>query len=170
MSAVTTHHRSIAGGNPLCSAAIYVSAPILTDSGTNCNSICKGFEKKAPTPLSFEQRGGSFILPIWNGNLMTLAGRQDVFWWRRVDSNHRSEAQQIYSLPPLATRELLHMKLGPTKAPSALAESGRKWASSENGAGGRIRTPDLLITNQLLYQLSYTSASDVHARPQRRSF
>ena len=30
------------------------------------------------------------------------------------------------------------------------------------GAGGRTRTPDLLITNQLLYQLSYTSigASD----------
>ncbi len=33
------------------------------------------------------------------------------FWWRRVDSNHRSESQQIYSLPPLATRELLHMNL-----------------------------------------------------------
>ena len=29
----------------------------------------------------------------------------------------------------------------------------------EIGAGGRIRTPDLLITNQLLYQLSYTSIS-----------
>ncbi len=28
-----------------------------------------------------------------------------------------------------------------------------------NGAGGRTRTPDLLITNQLLYQLSYTSIS-----------
>ena len=28
---------------------------------------------------------------------------------------------------------------------------------SVSGAGGRIRTPDLLITNQLLYQLSYTS-------------
>ncbi len=27
----------------------------------------------------------------------------------------------------------------------------------QNGAGGRIRTPDLLITNQLLYQLSYAS-------------
>ena len=27
----------------------------------------------------------------------------------------------------------------------------------EVGAGGRIRTPDLLITNQLLYRLSYTS-------------
>ena len=30
-------------------------------------------------------------------------------WWRRVDSNHRSETQQIYSLPPLATREFSHM-------------------------------------------------------------
>ena len=29
------------------------------------------------------------------------------------------------------------------------------------GAGGRIRTPDLLITNQLLYRLSYTSISRV---------
>ena len=43
--------------------------------------------------------------------------------------------QQIYSLPPLAT-----------------------WVSPlfrSYGANGRIRTPDLLITNQLLYQLSY---------------
>ena len=29
----------------------------------------------------------------------------------------------------------------------------------KTGAGGRTRTPDLLITNQLLYQLSYTSIS-----------
>ena len=29
------------------------------------------------------------------------------------------------------------------------------------GAGGRIRTPDLLITNQLLYRLSYTSATSL---------
>ena len=28
-----------------------------------------------------------------------------LFWWKRVDSDHRSETQQIYSLPPLATRE-----------------------------------------------------------------
>ena len=32
----------------------------------------------------------------------------------------------------------------------------------EIGAGGRIRTPDLLITNQLLYQLSYTSIFNQH--------
>ena len=29
--------------------------------------------------------------------------------------------------------------------------------SAPDGAGGRTRTPDLLITNQLLYRLSYTS-------------
>ena len=32
-------------------------------------------------------------------------------WWRRMDSNHRSRRQQIYSLPPLATRELLRIYL-----------------------------------------------------------
>ena len=31
------------------------------------------------------------------------------------------------------------------------------------GAGRRTRTPDLLITNQLLYQLSYTSNSNSKA-------
>ena len=29
-----------------------------------------------------------------------------------------------------------------------------------NGAGGGIRTPDPLITNQMLYQLSYTGFFD----------
>ena len=51
-----------------------------------------------------------------------------------MDSNHRSETQQIYSLPPLATREPLR-----------------------SGAGDGTRTRNLLITNQLLCQLSYTS-------------
>ena len=32
-----------------------------------------------------------------------------------------------------------------------------------SGAGGRTRTPDLLITNQLLYQLSYTSEFSFHS-------
>ena len=32
-----------------------------------------------------------------------------VFWWERVDSNHRRRCQQIYSLPPLATREHSHV-------------------------------------------------------------
>ena len=63
------------------------------------------------------------------------------FWWGMVDSNHRRRCQQIYSLSPLATREIPHMKF------------------VEDGAGRRTRTPDLLITNQLLYQLSYTSTT-----------
>ena len=34
-----------------------------------------------------------------------------IIWWEKMDSNHRSETQQIYSLPPLATREFPHMNL-----------------------------------------------------------
>ena len=48
-----------------------------------------------------------------------------------VDSNHRSNLQQIYSLSPLATREAIHK------------------------ADERTRTVNLLITNQLLCQLSH---------------
>jgi hypothetical protein len=33
------------------------------------------------------------------------------------------------------------------------------YTYSVSEAGGRIRTPDRLITNQLLYQLSYASAT-----------
>ena len=55
-------------------------------------------------------------------------------WWEGVDSNHRRHGRQIYSLLPLAARE-----------PSLV------------GAGDRNRTSNLLITNQLLCQLSYTS-------------
>ncbi len=32
-----------------------------------------------------------------------------LIWWARVDSNHRSIKQQIYSLSPLATREHAHI-------------------------------------------------------------
>ena len=34
--------------------------------------------------------------------------------WVVVDSNHRSNLQQIYSLSPLATRETTHKRMGPT--------------------------------------------------------
>ena len=67
-----------------------------------------------------------------------------LFWWGKVDSNHRRHSQQIYSLSPLATREFPHIQLCKSGLP---------------GAGRRTRTPGLLITNQLLYQLSYTSIS-----------
>ena len=56
-----------------------------------------------------------------------------------MDSNHRSQRQQIYSLLHLATLELALIL--------------------KNGAGDRNRTYNLLITNQLLCQLSYTSVN-----------
>ena len=62
------------------------------------------------------------------------------FWWGMVDLNHRRHCQQIYSLSPLATREIPQIQY-------ANLNTG--------GAGGRTSNPDLLITNQLLYQLSY---------------
>ena len=58
-----------------------------------------------------------------------------------VDSNHRSKLQQIYSLSPLATRESIHIHF------------------SMNKADDRTRTDNLLITNQLLCQLSHIGAS-----------
>ena len=72
-----------------------------------------------------------------------------LIWWGRTDSNHRSETQQIYSLSPLATRELPHIQLARKRVYIRFL-----------GAGRRTRTPDLLITNQLLYQLSYTGVSN----------
>ena len=53
-----------------------------------------------------------------------------IIWWERVDSNHRSNLQQIYSLSPLATRESIH-----------------------NGTY-RARTYDPLLVRQMLSQLS----------------
>ena len=61
-----------------------------------------------------------------------------------VDSNHRSNLQQIYSLSPLATRESTHYTLFIIIKimPNAKADD-------------RTRTDNLLITNQLLCQLSH---------------
>ena len=44
--------------------------------------------------------------------LPDLSGRQirQLIWWGMVDSNHRRHCQQIYSLSPLATREIPHMQ------------------------------------------------------------
>jgi hypothetical protein len=60
----------------------------------------------------------------------------ELIRWGEEDSNLRRLRQQIYSLPHL----------------TALV-SPRNFLFS--GADGRTRTADRLITNQLLYQLSY---------------
>ena len=45
---------------------------------------------------------------IKSTNHLTVIG---TFWWGMVDSNHRRRCQQIYSLSPLATREIPHIYL-----------------------------------------------------------
>ena len=67
-------------------------------------------------------------------------------WWEGVDSNHRSRRRQIYSLMHLATLQPAHINFYPAHI------RGREF-----GAGDWNRTHNLLITNQLLCQLSYTS-------------
>ena len=62
-------------------------------------------------------------------------------WWAEVDSNHRSRRRQIYSLIHLAALESAH-----------ILDVALFWG----GAGDWTRTHNLLITNQLLCQLSYT--------------
>ena len=62
-------------------------------------------------------------------------------WWAEVDSNHRSRRRQIYSLIHLAALESAHLFC---------------VALFCCGAGDWTRTHNLLITNQLLCQLSYT--------------
>ena len=42
-------------------------------------------------------------------NWKTLFRRSAFFWWKRVDSNHRSRWRQIYRLLPLAARELFRL-------------------------------------------------------------
>ena len=66
-------------------------------------------------------------------------------------------SRQIYSLIPLATREPLQ---GRNKNTSHSLTT-QQTLSRCNGAGGGNRTPDLLITSQLLYLLSYASALTV---------
>ena len=51
-----------------------------------------------------------FILKFAQTQKKSDAKASDFFWWGRTDSNHRSETQQIYSLSPLATRELPHIR------------------------------------------------------------
>ena len=67
------------------------------------------------------------------------------FWWERVDSDHRSKMQQIYSLSPLATRERSQI-IGEADG----IGSSDPTDGSPVGAGERSRTINLLITNQLL--------------------
>lgn len=78
-------------------------------------------------------------------------------WWAGKDSNLRRLSQQIYSLPPLATWvPAPKQKFSPCF--TQMSDYGAVEISKMlQRAGEGTRTPDLLITNQLLYRLSYAS-------------
>jgi hypothetical protein len=103
------------------------------------------------------------LIPLYKGS-----------WWGGEDSNLRSLRRQIYSLFPLTAREPpqdlpFNRKIGPEKQKipcgaflalffSQLREEKLLPGLIElSGAGEGNRTPNLLITNQLLYRLSYAS-------------
>ena len=67
-------------------------------------------------------------------NPLRYADLLHLFWWWGEDLNLRRLSRQIYSLIPLTTREP-HL--------------------SYSGADTPNRTEDILITSEMLYQLSY---------------
>ena len=90
-----------------------------------------------------------------------------TFWFFSIISYHSQNCQDKTKKSPQKSASFLvgeggfePPKLEATDLQSApFGHSGilpYEWKQN-NGAGGRTRTPDLLITNQLLYQLSYTS-------------
>ena len=68
-------------------------------------------------------------------------------------------SQQIYSLPPLATRVPLRGSK-PDIVPKSTGQvkTDDRRRDGRGGAGGGNRTPDPLLTRQSLYRLSYASA------------
>src|SRR2546427_5656188 len=91
----------------------------------------------------------------WKADALPLSySRSSCFtttrWWRGEDSNLRRLRRQIYSLLPLTARVPLQRRHE--------LERGKRGARRQR-AGEGTRTPNRLITNEMLYQLSYASAS-----------
>ena len=89
------------------------------------------------------------VCPLWplgNSPIFNLppfkSRRNSETWSRWTDSLFCGKATAVATVPRTVAKSRLS---SPAETPKF-------------GAGGRTRTPDLLITNQLLYQLSYTGA------------
>ena len=64
---------------------------------------------------------------------------------------------KVADCQPMWVRQLTHILTHTFFSVFATKKHRKPKFSMLFGAGGVTRTPDLLITNQLLYQLSYTS-------------
>ena len=69
--------------------------------------FCLGYAVRVPNRYLIGK------IPNINKKSEPIPHREEVrisyVWWGKVDSNHRSYKQQIYSLSPLATREFPHV-------------------------------------------------------------
>ena len=73
--------------------------------------ICKKERKKSLFLMIYTQTS---CVMICHYSVMDKKSRINMirlFWWGEMDSNHRSRWQQIYSLPPLAAREIPHYEV-----------------------------------------------------------
>src|SRR5690349_14075550 len=84
-----------------------------------------------------------------------FAGRRQLAGgWTRIRTLVGA-SQRVYSPSPLATRASIHKR---NSTVIRCARTHREQRDVPTGAGEGLRTPDLLITNQLLYQLSNASS------------
>ena len=67
------------------------------------------YDLRVMSPTSFQTAPPRDIMLYMICSLLRKYSRKRK--WMEVDSNHRSNLQQIYSLSPLATRESIHMEL-----------------------------------------------------------
>ena len=83
-----------------------------------------------------------------------------VCWWRGEDLNLRRLRQRVYSPSPLATRVPLRITYRALWLGMSIFYQTQKTkpSSPSHGATEGNRTPDPLITNQMLCQLSYGGA------------
>ena len=103
--------------------------------GINCGSRIWTYDLRVMSPTSFQTAPSRDILFLYLiSQVKPMIGLEPITCWLQiscsanwatsadcligkwvvVDSNHRSNLQQIYSLSPLATRETTHKRMGPT--------------------------------------------------------
>ena len=104
-------------------------------------SLLSGKRDSNPRPPAW--KASALSTELFPRLLPFSEGKRVAALWVRMDSNHRSRRQQIYSLPHLATLEHTHF------SKIFIFGAERERASS------RTRTNDRWITNLVLYQLSY---------------
>ena len=75
--------------------------------------------------------------------------------WMEVDSNHRSNLQQIYSLSPLATRESIHI-FRTRLHPEAVSLSGKNIPEYLLGIQVNIYSDIHLCPSAYLFNHSFT--------------